>query len=157
MSVPESHTCRVLGCLWACTALGVVVYVCSLHDRLRRAATFSGWLAAIITALFFGIEVWVNTVPGANAPGAEQRFLLDVVVRTCEWLLSVLNVAWVVFLFFLVLMNIADVVATQIWCRFKGCKSPGPLLPSRLDCGDFHDFAGNAHRHFDFGVLENLD
>jgi hypothetical protein len=124
-SVPESHTFRVLGCLWACTALGAVVFVCSLHNRLRRGATFSGWLAAIITGLFFGIEVWVTKVPGANTKEAEQLFLLDVVVKTCEWLLTVLNAAWAVFLFFLVLMNIADVIASQIGCRFSRCKSQG--------------------------------
>jgi len=127
MSVHESHAYRVLGSLWAFTALLAVVYVCSLHDRMRRGATFSGCVAALISALFFCIELKVNTVqaPGTNTQEAEQRFLLDVVVRTCEWLLTALNVAWVAFLFFLVLMNIADIVATRFGCPGSGCKVQG--------------------------------
>ena len=60
----------------------------------------------------------------------EQRCLLDIVVKTCEWLLSVLNVAWVVFLFFFVLMNIADFVATRFGCRFSRCKSQAVPPPA---------------------------
>jgi hypothetical protein len=59
---------------------------------------------------------------GTDVQLAEQRFLLDVTVRTCEWLLTVLNVAWIVFLFFLVFMNIADIVATRFGCRRSGCQ-----------------------------------
>ena len=128
MSVPigadKSNGYRVLGCLWACTALGAVVYVCSLHDRLRRGATFSGCLAALISVLIFARELGTYTVhtAGANAQEDEQRLLVDVVVRTCEWLLTALNVAWVLFLFFLVLMNVADFVATRSGCGGSNCK-----------------------------------
>jgi hypothetical protein len=101
------------------TALLVVLIVCKLYDRVRRGALFSGFLIAVPTAMLCVAEFWFLGKPVTEI--SDQSFMLDRIVRTGEWLLTVLNVAWLVFLLFLFLMTVSEWFATRHACK---CEFP---------------------------------
>jgi hypothetical protein len=112
------HEYRTLATLWALTALLGVIVVCRLYDRMRRGAMLSGVIATGLTMMLSTKELWFGS---ATIDKTDQFYVLDRVVRTDEWLLTALNVAWIALLFFLFLMAVSDWLATRYACR---CKFP---------------------------------
>jgi hypothetical protein len=117
--IPSEYENRAVGTVWVVTALSAVLIVCKLYDRLRRGALFSGFLIAAPTAILGAVEFWLLGTPKIEK--SDQFLMLDRVVRTGEWLLTVLNVAWLIFLLFLFFMTISEWFATRHACR---CEFP---------------------------------
>jgi hypothetical protein len=86
---------RVLASLLGAVALGGVIIVCWLYDKMQRGAFVASAIGAALTAVLFAVEVW-----RASPAAGEQQLVLDATFKTGEWLLIALNIAWIIFLFF---------------------------------------------------------